>query len=80
MCSIHEGEKPRVQLALPFQHPKECALKSLFMQSLLSPKEKTEQNGIATLALYIYIYIYIFHITHTQFGPLDLMGQSSELG
>ncbi|RVW74891.1 Peroxidase N1 [Vitis vinifera] len=32
MCSIHEGEKPWVQLTLPFLHPKTvCALKRSFV-------------------------------------------------
>ena len=54
-----------------------------------SRENRTEQNRSPAIfpyvcvCVYIYIYInnsYIPHVTHTQFGPLDLMGQSSELG
>ena len=30
--------------------------------------------------IYIYIYIYIYYTLYILFGPLDLIGQSSELG
>ena len=73
MRSIHEGEKPWVQLAFPFLHPKYRVCFEEFVstvRSLLSPKEKIEQNRIVTLPFSLYIYIYI----HTQFEPLDLMG------
>ena len=48
-----------------------------FVRTVSSQSQReTEQNGIATLPFsLIYIYIYILHITHSQFGPLDLMDQ-----
>ena len=66
----------------PFYTQKLCVLwrdRSCSTFSSSVPTRKTEHNWIATLPFSL-IYIYITHITHTQFGPLDLMGQSSELG
>ena len=74
MRSIREGEKPWVQLTFPFLHPKYRVRFEEFVRtirSLLSPKEKTEQNRIVTLPFSL---IYIYHISHTQFEPFDLMG------
>ena len=79
---------PRFNWLFPSYTPKLCVLwrdRSCTFSSLV-PKRKIEQNMITTLPFpLIYICIYIIHIcithiTHTQFGPLDLMGQSSELG
>ena len=49
------------------------------IRALLNTKRKTKQDRTTT-CLFSLIYIYILHITHTQFGPLDLMSQLSELG
>ena len=66
----------RVQWAFPFLHPR-------FSPSVLcvpSPakEEETKRWSERERAISFHLFIYITH--YTLFGPLNLMGQSSELG
>ena len=55
-----------------------CSLKSAYSVCPFQPPRRRSLH--LHLCIYINKYIHIYHTFHTLFGPLDLMGQSSELG